>query len=68
MSKKFSKRVVTFSFLFLTIFTVVSIVYQFMSGNEISSTLIISVFSFFGTEMLALAGIKVVGKKENEEC
>lgn len=68
MTKQFSKRVVTFSFSFLVIFTVACMIYQFVSENEISSTLILSVFGFFGTEMLALAGIKVFGKKGNEEC
>ena len=57
--KKFSKRIVIFAISMIVLYTIVAIVYQFTSGNELSSTLTGCWYGFFGGELLATAGIKI---------
>lgn len=59
MKKKFSKRIVKFSIGTVLLYTIVAIVYQFITHEALDSTLTTCVYTFFGGEMLALAGIKV---------
>lgn len=51
-------KYVIFSLVVLIIFTVVSFVYQFVTRQEISSTLTTCFFAAFGGELLTLAMIK----------
>ena len=51
-------KYVIFSFSNIIIFTIIALVYQFYTGNEISSTLITCFFGVFGGELLMLCMIK----------
>lgn len=51
-------KYVIFSLANIVIFTLIAIVYQWVSGQELSSTLITCFFSCFGGELLLLAMIK----------
>lgn len=53
-----STKIVLASIIFTTIFTIVAIVTQFVTGQELSSTLIGCVFAYWGTELISLAAIK----------
>lgn len=55
---KFSKLVVTLSIAAIILYTIAAILLQKYSVMEISPTLTTCVFSFFGVELLSLAGIK----------
>lgn len=61
-------KYVIFSLTSLMIFTIIAIVYQFVSGQELSSTLITCFFSSMGGELLMLCMIKRLKlKKEGEQ-
>lgn len=60
-------RYVIFSLGALVIFTITAIVYQFVSGQEISSTLCTCFFSAFGGELLMLCLIKRLKLKEKDK-
>lgn len=64
-------KYVIFSFACLLIFTAVSIIYQFVSDDAISDSLIIAFFGVFGGELLMLCMIKRLklkkGEKEDEQ-
>lgn len=51
-------KYVIFSLANIVIFTLIAIIYQWISGQELSSTLITCFFSCFGGELLLLAMIK----------
>lgn len=51
-------KYVIFSLANIVIFTIIAIIYQWISGQELSSTLITCFFSCFGGELLLLAMIK----------
>ena len=53
----------------ITLYTIASFILQFCTAVEISSTLTTCFFAFWGTEILALAGIRVskVYKEKKEE-
>lgn len=53
-----STKIVLASIVFTTIFTIVAICTQFITGEELSSTLITCVFSYWGVELGSLAAIK----------
>lgn len=53
-----STKIVIASIIFTTIFTIVAIVTQFITGEELSSTLITCVFAYWGTELISLAAIR----------
>ena len=55
---KFSKLIVTLSIAAIILYTIAAILLQKNSVMEISPTLTTCVFSFFGVELLSLAGIK----------
>ena len=57
--KKFSKIMVIISIVIPLIYSIIAIVYQFRTGNEMSSTLTTWIFTFYGVELLATAGIKI---------
>ena len=62
-------KYVIFSLTSLMIFTIIAIVYQFVSGQELSSTLITCFFSSMGGELLMLCMIKrlkLKGGKDND--
>lgn len=61
-------KYVIFSFSNIIIFTVIALVYQFISGQELSDTLITCFYGVFGGELLMLAMIKRLKlRKEKEE-
>ena len=51
-------KYVIFSLANIVIFTIIAIIYQLISGQELSSTLVTCFFSCFGGELLLLAMIK----------
>lgn len=55
---RFSKLIIILSVLLILTYTVSAIVLQFVVGVEVSATLTTCFYSFFGIEMLCLAGIK----------
>ena len=60
-------KYVIFSFAMIIIFTVIALVYQFTSNEELSSTLIMSFYGVFGGELLMLAMIKRLKLKNPKE-
>ena len=61
-------KYVIFSLTSLMIFTIIAIVYQFISGQELSPTLITCFFSSMGGELLMLCMIKRLKlKKEGDQ-
>ena len=59
-------KYVIFSFSNIIIFTIIALVYQFLTDNELSSTLIMSFFGVFGGELLMLCMIKRLKLKKGE--
>lgn len=59
-------RYVIFCLTVLMLFTIVAIVYQFATGQELSSTLITCFFSSMGGELLMLCMIKRLKLKRGE--
>lgn len=59
-------KYVIFSFVMIIIFTVVALIYQFATDNELSSTLIMSFYGVFGGELLMLAMIKRLKLKRGD--
>ena len=57
---KFNKLIVLLCIAAIISYTIAAILLQKYNGIEISPTLTTCVFSFFGTEMLGLAGIKIM--------
>lgn len=68
MKKKMSAldKYVIFSLSALIIFTIVAIVTQFVTNEELSSTLITCFFASFGGELLMLAMIKRLKLQKGE--
>lgn len=59
-------KYVIFSFANIIVFTIIALVYQFITANELSGTLITCFFGVFGGELLMLCMIKRLKlKKEN---
>ena len=56
-----------FSFSNIIIFTIIALVYQFLTNEELSSTLIMSFFGVFGGELLMLCMIKRLKLKNEKE-
>jgi hypothetical protein len=63
--KKVSNIMIAVSVIAIVIYTVASFIIQYFTGIEVSSTLTTCYFSFFGGELLVLAGIKIT-KVRNE--
>lgn len=66
----FSKKIVIVNFVLIILFTIVCIVYQFVTREEMSATLIGAFFGTFSIEFAALATIKrkhIANKSINEE-
>lgn len=61
--KKFSKSIVVFSVVFIVIYTIASLIVQYFTTMSPSDSLTYCVYTFFGIEMLAMAGIKVSDAK-----
>lgn len=59
-------KYVIFSFFNIIIFTIIALVYQFVTNEELSSTLIMSFFGVFGGELLMLAMIKRLKLKKED--
>lgn len=59
-------KYVVFSFVMIIIFTVIALIYQFSTDNELSSTLIMSFYGVFGGELLMLAMIKRLKLKKGD--
>lgn len=66
-----SNKIILASIIFTTLFTIVAVVTQYVTGQELSSTLITCVFAYWGTEMISLCAIRRkkldVGYGENYE-
>lgn len=66
-----STKIVLTSIIFTTIFTIVAIIVQVVTGQELSSTLISCVFGYWSIELGSLAMIRRkkldVGYSNNEE-
>lgn len=60
-------KYVIFSFTMIIIFTIIALVYQFITQNEISSTLIMSFYGVFGGELLMLCMIKRLKLKRGDD-
>ena len=60
---RFSKLIVLFCIVAIAIYTMAAIALQKYTMIEVSPTLTTCVYAFFGTELLSLAGIKMVGTK-----
>lgn len=60
-------KYVIFSFTMIIIFTIVALLYQFITDNEISSTLIMSFYGVFGGELLMLCMIKRLKLKKEDD-
>lgn len=73
-SKKISTStlIVIASIIFTTVFTVIAIITQFVTGQELSPTLTTCIFAYWGVELGSLAAIRrkkldVYGNYEEEE-
>lgn len=53
-----STKIVIASIIFTTIFTIVAIIVQILTGQELSPTLITCVFAYWGTELIGLVAIR----------
>ena len=62
---KFNKLIVCISIAAIVSYTIAAILLQKIIAIEISPTLTTCVFAFFGTELLALAGIKIFNKSND---
>lgn len=60
---KFNKLIVLLSIVAIISYTVAAILLQKYTMTELSPTLTTCVYSFFGTELLGLAGIKIFDTK-----
>lgn len=60
---KFNKLIVISSIAAIIAYTIAAIFVQIYTQTELSSTLTTCVYSFFGTELLGLAGIKIFDTK-----
>lgn len=60
---KFNKLIVLLSIVAIIAYTVVAILLQKYTMTELSPTLTTCIYSFFGTELLGLAGIKIFDTK-----
>lgn len=60
---KFNKLIVLLSIVAIIAYTVAAILLQKCTMTELSPTLTTCVYSFFGTELLGLAGIKIFDTK-----
>lgn len=63
ISIKFSKAIVFICILAIILYTIAAIVLQQNTSIEISPTLTTCFYAFFGTELLGLAGIKMMDTK-----
>lgn len=62
---KFNKLIVLFCIVAIVSYTIAAILLQKYIGVEVSPTLTTCVFAFFGTELMGLAGIKIMDTKFN---
>lgn len=60
---KFNKLIVLLSIVTIISYTIAAILLQKYTGTELSPTLTTCVYGFFGTELLGLAGIKILDTK-----
>lgn len=60
---KFNKLIVLLCIVAIVSYTIAAILLQKYIGVEVSPTLTTCVFAFFGTELIGLAGIKMVDTK-----
>lgn len=56
---RFMKRILVFCFLAMIVFSIIAIVYQCVTGQELSSTLIQWFYTVFGVELAASALLKI---------
>lgn len=62
---KFNKLIVLLCIVAIVSYTIAAILLQKYIGVEVSPTLTTCIFAFFGTELMGLAGIKVMDTKFN---
>lgn len=60
---KFNKLIVLLCIVAIVAYTIAAILLQKYIGVEVSPTLTTCIFAFFGTELMGLAGIKMVDTK-----
>lgn len=63
---KFNKLIVLLSIVAIILYTVAAILLQKYIMTELSPTLTTCVYTFFGTELLSLAGIKIYDTKYSQ--
>lgn len=63
---KFNKLIVLLSIVAIILYTVAAILLQKYTMTELSPTLTTCVYTFFGTELLSLAGIKIYDTKYSQ--
>lgn len=63
LTLKFNKLIVLLSIVTIISYTIAAILLQKYTMTELSPTLTTCVYSFFGTELLGLAGIKIFDTK-----
>lgn len=63
LTLKFNKLIVLLSIVAIISYTIAAILLQKYTMTELSPTLTTCVYSFFGTELLGLAGIKIFDTK-----
>jgi hypothetical protein len=64
---KTSTVILVLSIIMITIYAIVDFVMQFSLGFEVSPTLTVAWFAFWGTEIVALASIKNTKTKNQKE-
>lgn len=62
-SIKFNKLIVLFCIAAIASYTIAAILLQNYTGIEVSPTLTTCTFAFWGTELMGLAGIKIMDTK-----
>lgn len=66
--KPYAQKIIPLIIIAVTVYTILAFILQFVKGVEASSTLTISYFTFWGTELVNLAVIKTTKtKKEGNE-
>lgn len=66
LTLKFNKLIVLLSIAAIAVYTIVAVLLQKYTMMELSPTLTTCVYTFFGTELLSLAGIKIYDTKYSQ--
>lgn len=66
LTLKFNKLIVLLSIAAIAVYTIAAVLLQKYTMMELSPTLTTCVYTFFGTELLSLAGIKIYDTKYSQ--